>query len=361
MVKIVFSGGGTLGPVTPLLAVAQAYREKYPETEFVWVGTANGPEKELVEKNNIKFVTLTSGKWRRYFSLWNIFDIFRFAFGFLEAIVFIIREKPALLISAGGYVSVPLHWAGTMFGIPQWIHQQDFQVGLANQLMSKTAKLITVALKKNFSVFNIKKTVWLGNPVRSELFKGDKNRAKQKFGIKSNLPVVLAMGGGTGSLKVNQMLVESIQHLKGFCEIIHLSGKERPQELVDHAGKYFDHYHHYQFLNEEMSDAYAIADLVISRGGFGSISEIAALKKPAILIPKPGHQFDNVQFIADDHAAIFIDERVSDGLYLAKIIKELLNSDIERRQMANKLNALMPPTADQTMVDIVNKLLKRNI
>lgn len=356
--KIVFSGGGTLGPVTPLLAVAQAYREKYPETEFVWVGTANGPERELIEKNNIKFTTLTAGKWRRYFSLLNIFDIFRFAVGFFQAIVFIIREKPALLVSAGGYVSVPLHWAGTMFGIPQWIHQQDYQVGLANKLMGKTAKIITVALKKNLSAFNIKKTIWLGNPVRAELFKGEKNSAKQKFGIKSDLPVILAMGGGTGSLKVNQLVVESIQHLKGFCEIIHLSGKERPQEMVDHASKYFDYYHHYQFLNEEMADAYAVADVVISRGGFGSISEIAALHKPAILIPKPGHQFDNVKFIADDKAAIFVDERVADGLYLAKIIKELLNNDIERRQMANRLKALMPPAENQAMVDIVNKLLK---
>lgn len=358
MVKIVFSGGGTLGPVTPLLAVAQAYREKYPETEFVWVGTTNGPEKELVEKNNIKFVTLTAGKWRRYFSLLNIFDIFRFGVGFFQAIVFIIREKPALLISAGGYVSVPLHWAGTMFGVPQWIHQQDYQVGLANQLMSKTAKLITVALKKNLSAFNIKKTVWLGNPVRLELFRGDKSRAKQRFGIKSDLPVLLAMGGGTGSLKVNQIVVEALEHLRGFCEVIHLSGRERPQESVDHAAKYFDCYHHYQFLNEEMADAYAVADIVISRGGFGSISEIAALKKPAILIPKPGHQFDNVKFIADDQAAIFIDERVADGLYLAKIIKELLNSDIEKKQMANRLNALMPPAEDQALVEIVNKLLK---
>lgn len=355
--KIVFSGGGTLGPVTPLLAVAQAYREKYPETEFVWVGTANGPERELIEKNNIKFTTLTAGKWRRYFSFLNIFDIFRFAVGFFQAIVFIIREKPALLVSAGGYVSVPLHWAGTMFGIPQWIHQQDYQVGLANKLMSKTAKIITVALKKNLSAFNIKKTIWLGNPVRPELFKGEKSSAKQKFGIKSDLPVILAMGGGTGSLKINQLVVESIQHLKGFCEIIHLSGKERPQELVDHASKYFDYYHHYQFLNEEMADAYAVADVVISRGGFGSISEIAALRKPAILIPKPGHQFDNVKFISDDSAAIFVDERVADGLYLAKVIKELLNNDIERKQMANRLNALMPSAENQAMIDIINKLL----
>jgi UDP-N-acetylglucosamine--N-acetylmuramyl-(pentapeptide) pyrophosphoryl-undecaprenol N-acetylglucosamine transferase len=358
MAKIVFSGGGTLGPVTPLLAVASAYHEKYPDTEFVWVGTKNGPEKALVEKSNIRFITLPAGKWRRYFSLWNIFDIFRFAAGFLQAIVFIIREKPALLVSAGGYVSVPLHFAGAMLGVKTWIHQQDYQVGLANRLMSQTADLITVALKKNLSSFNLNKTVWLGNPVRGELFLGDKQRAKEFFGIKSDLPVVLAMGGGTGSLKVNQLVVEAISHLRGICEVIHLSGKERPQELVDHAAKFFDHYHHYQFLNTEMADAYAIADIVISRGGFGSISEIAALHKSAILIPKPGHQFENVKFIADDHAAIFVDERIADGLYLAKIIKELLANDIEKRHLTNRLSNLMPPAEKAEIVGLIDQLLK---
>lgn len=123
--KVVFSGGGTLGPVTPLLAIAQAYREKYPDTEFIWIGTKNGPEKELVEKNNIRFLTLTSGKLRRYFSFWNIFDLFQIVVGFFQAFIFLIKEKPSLLISAGGYISVPLHWAGALLAIPEWIHQQD--------------------------------------------------------------------------------------------------------------------------------------------------------------------------------------------------------------------------------------------
>ncbi len=357
--KIVFSGGGTLGPVTPLLAIAQAYKAKHPEAEFIWVGTKNGPEKELVEKNNIRFLTLTSGKLRRYFSFWNIFDLFQVAIGFFQAFIFLLKEKPSLLISAGGYISVPLHWAGALLAMSEWIHQQDWQVGLANRLMAPFADTITVAIEKNLTEFNKQKTVWLGNPVRVEIFHGDKQRAKERFGIKTDLPIIFVTGGGTGSMRLNQIVVESIQHLQGVCEIVHLSGKERPQELVDRASKFFDFYHHYQFFTDEMADAYALADIVVSRGGFGSISEIAALSKPAILIPKLGHQYDNVKFIADAGAAIFVDERTADGNYLAKIIKELLVDEIKRRQLGKKISEVMPVAKPDEIVDIIERLINK--
>jgi len=355
--KIVFSGGGTLGPVTPLLAIAEAYKEKDPQTKFLWVGTKNGPEKELVVSAGIPFITLTSGKWRRYFSVLNIFDIFKILIGFFQSFFFLLKEKPSLLVSAGGFVSVPLHWAGSLLGIPQWIHQQDWEVGMANKLMAPFADIITVVLNKNLAEFSKKKTVWLGNPVRQQIFRGNKERAKKIFGITTDLPVIFVTGGGTGSLKVNQLVVESIQHLQGFCEIIHLSGKERPQELVEHASKFFSFYHHFQFFKNEMADAYAVADLVISRGGFGSISEIAALAKPAILIPKPGHQFDNVKFIAEAGAAIFVDERTADGNYLAKIVKDLLSDNIEKKRLGKKISSVMPVAKSEEIVSIIDNLV----
>ncbi len=357
--KIVFSGGGTLGPVTPLLAVAEAYSLKYPDTQYVWVGTKSGPEKEFIEKHQIRFVALASGKWRRYFSVWNIIDIFLIIIAFFQAFFFLLKEKPALLISAGGFVSVPLHWAGTLLGIPQWIHQQDWQVGLANKLMAPFADTITVALKKNLTEFNSNKSVWLGNPVRSQILKGDKERAKKRFGITSGLPVVLAMGGGTGSYKVNQLMVEAVPHLQNFCEVIHLSGKERSQESVDHASRLFGYYHHYTFFTDEMADAYALADVVISRGGFGSISEIAALEKPSVLIPKPGHQYDNVKFIAEEKAAVFVDERTADGNYLAKTIRELLADDIEKRRLSKKIATVMPIAKTEDLVGIIERLIQK--
>ncbi len=354
--KIVFSGGGTLGPVTPLLAIAQVCRQKYPDTEFVWIGTKNGPERELVEKAGIRFETLTSGKWRRYFSFLNIFDIFRIFWGFCQSFVFVLVEKPTLMISAGGFVSVPLHYAGTLLGVKSWIHQQDFEVGMANKFMAPLADKITVALESNLTKFNKKKTVWLGNPVRAEILNGDKERAKKLFGIKSDLPIVFATGGGTGSLKVNQLIIESIQHLQGICEVIHLSGKERPQEMVTHVSSMFPNYHHFQFLTTEMADAYAAADIVVSRGGFGSITEIAALKKPAILIPMPGHQYDNVKFIADAGAAIFVDERMADGNYLAKTIKQLLEDTVFRKHLQQKIFEVMPVAKPEQILGIIDSL-----
>lgn len=356
--KIVFSGGGTLGPVTPLLAIAKICKEHYPNAKFIWVGTNDGPEKDLVEKFGMQFVTLTSGKLRRYFSLLNFFDLFKILAGFFESCLFISKEKPNLLISAGGFVSVPLHWAGYFFGIKSWIHQQDFQIGLANKLMAPVANTITVALEKNLSAFNKNKTIWLGNPVRDEILKGDKERAKKRFGITSNLPVVLATGGGTGSLRVNQLIIESLQHLDGKCEVIHLTGKDRTQEMVSRAAGMFDFYHQYQFFTDEMADAYALADIIISRGGFGSISEIAALSKAAILIPKPGHQFDNVKFISDAGAAIFIDERIADGNSLAMNIKDLINDEILQRQLGRKIADVMPLATSVHILEIFDSLLK---
>ena len=129
--KVVFSGGGTLGPVTPLLAIKQIIQEEFPETSFVWLGTKNGPEKILVEKENILFSVLNTGKFRRYISFWNIIDIFKIIGAFFHSLYFIWREEPDVCISAGGFTSVPLHWAAWIFGVPTWVHQQDVKVGMA--------------------------------------------------------------------------------------------------------------------------------------------------------------------------------------------------------------------------------------
>ncbi len=190
--KILFSGGGTLGPVTPLLALHETINVMEP-LEFVWVGTKNGPEKVLVKKSGIRFLTLPSSKLRRYFSLQTFVDIFVFVQAFVQAIFLLRREKPQVCIYAGGYVSVPLHCAAWILGIPTWVHQQDVEVGLANRLMAPMATLITVALETSVAHFSKKKTRMLGNPVRPSIFLGNKNRALQKFGLEPHLPVLLPL------------------------------------------------------------------------------------------------------------------------------------------------------------------------
>lgn len=355
--KIVFSGGGTLGPVTPLLAIYHTIKQKYPEAEFIWIGTKNGPEKKLVEENKILFTTLNSGKFRRYLSIWNVVDIFRIIVGFFQSIYFMWQEEPTLLISAGGFVSVPLHWAAWFWGVPTWIHQQDVVVGLANKLMAPMATTITTALEISLKDFNKNKTHWLGNPVRPEILQGNKKEGIRIFNLNSELPVLFATGGGTGSMRVNQLIVQAVQHLNGYCQIIHLSGRERPQELVERAVKFFDYYQAYQFFTAEMKEAYAVADVVLSRGGFGTITEIAALGKPVILIPKPGHQEQNANFLAKSGAVISVDERTADGNYLAKVIRELMQDKIKQKQLAIQLQKILPLAKPEDILSVFQKLI----
>src|SRR3989338_170672 len=240
--KILFSGGGTLGPVTPLLAIHETIKKTYPNSHFLWVGTRRGPEQELVEQAGISFSTLSSGKFRRYISLWNIIDITRIFIGFFHALKLLWKEKPNFCVSAGGFVSVPIHWAAWWLGIPTWVHQQDMAIGLANKLMVPFARVITTSLKIHLDSFPKCKTVWLGNPVRSEIITGSREDALKLFKLDPKLPVIFATGGGTGSLRINQLIIEAIPNLKGICQVIHLSGKERPRELVERAVNSFSDY-----------------------------------------------------------------------------------------------------------------------
>ena len=349
--KIILSGGYTLGPVTPLLAIAEVIKQHHPDAKFLWIGTNIGPERALIEAQCIEFTTITTGKLRRYISLWNITDIFKIIAGFFQALKIVWKFEPDLCISAGGFVSVPVHFAGWIYGAKTWVHQQDVVVGLANKLMFPIASIKTSALEKN-------KFFWLGNPVRQDILMGDKTRAKKLFNLKPNLPVVFALGGGTGSLKVNQLIVHAIQYLDGACQVIHLSGRERPQELVERAVQHFDYYQVHQFFTKEMADAYAVADLIIARGGFGTLTEIAAWGKPAIIIPKPGHQEDNVAFLEQAGAVILVDERTADGNALAHVIKDLLVDDIKRKQMAIAMQKLLPVADEKNIEEIVKKLTK---
>lgn len=354
--KVLFSGGGTLGPVTPLLAIWDVILEDQPEASAVWVGTKKGPERRLVEEQGILFFSIPSGKLRRYLSPMNIIDIGKIIGGFFVSLKLLLSEKPNVCISAGGFTSVPVHFAAWLLGIPTWIHQQDAVPGLSNRVMAPLAKTVTTALKSSVNDFSAKKTTWLGNPIRNDVLQGSEEEAKQLFHLDPNLPVVFVTGGGTGSQRVNQLVVEAVQHLDGHAQVIHLTGRDRPQELVTRAEKHFSYYQVHQFFSDEMKHAYAAADVVISRGGFGTISEIAALGKPSILIPKPGHQDMNVKYLAKHNAALVLDERTGDGNLLARMIRELLENEVNRKQLGGAIRELLPPAQAQQMLSIFKSL-----
>ena len=350
--KILFSGGGTLGPVTPLLALYEHIKDR-PGVTAVWVGTEHGPEEILVQKAGIPFVSLPASKLRRYFSFQTVRDAFVFVQALFYAFFLLRRVRPNVCISAGGYVSVPLHFAARILGIPTWIHQQDVELGLANRLMAPAATLITVALPQSLAFFPKEKTQMLGNPVRPSMLSGDKGAAIQRFGLDPNLPVIFATGGGTGSEKINILITQVALELEDQCQIIHLTGKER--KIVE-PDRPLQHYHTYEFLDEAMADAYAASDIVICRGGFGTLSELSALKKAAIVIPKSGHQEENVRLCADLGGIVSVHEQSITPLELSDKIRGLLENTAVRIHLGETLATCIPTATTDAILDCFKSL-----
>ena len=355
--KIVLSGGGTLGPVVPLLAVREACLARHPDAEFIWVGTKHGPEKELVEKSGLSFFTIGAGKWRRYFSFLNIFDLFKIIIAFWQSLFFLWQEKPGLIISCGGFVSVPLHWAAAVLNIPAWVHQQDVRVGLANKLMFPFAKKITTALQETIKFLPREKTEWLGNPSRDLTVKSPAG-SRKKFNIPAGVPVIFALGGGTGSASINKLVLEAIPHWPKDWQVIHLVGRERPREVAEKATGIFKNYHVYPFFTDEIKDAYAIADVVIARAGFSTLSELAALKKAAVILPMFGtHQEDNARLFLEQEGVVMMERGTESGIKLAQIVKELVLSPADREHLGKRLQTLLPRAKPEKIVEIIDSLL----
>lgn len=356
--KIILSGGGTLGPVVPLLAIADVYRQRDKDVKFVWLGTKNGPERALVEQRGIRFIPISSGKLRRYFSIRNFFDLFILGFAFFQSIYILWREKPNLLISVGGYVSVPVHWAAGFLAMPTWVHQQDVDIGLANKLMFGFTTKITTALADTFKGVKKFRVEWIGNPSRNLSVKNS-SLSRKKFDIPEGAPVIFVLGGGTGSTSINELILAAVPQLDPKWYVIHLLGKNRPSELATRASAVFTNYKVYSFFTEEMKDAYAIADVVVSRAGFSTLSELASLSKAAIILPMFGtHQENNAKYFSDRGGVVLLDSTENDGLKAAQIIKNLILTPKKRADLGKKLHELLPQTKPEKIIEIITSLTK---
>lgn len=278
MKKIIMTGGGTAGHVNPNLAlvpglVAINYEIKY-------IGSKKGIEKEIIERSKIPYFAISSGKLRRYFDVKNFTDPFRVMAGFVEAVAILRKEKPNLVFSKGGFVSVPVVMAASMLKIPVLSHESDITPGLANKLGARFADKLLVTFPDTLAEVG-EKGILVGSPIRNELFEGDRDKGQGILKFEENRSTILVMGGSIGSVKINTALRAALPALLETFNIIHLCGKGNvAEDLKDLPG-----YRQYDYITKEMKHFLQVADLVVSRAGANSIFEFLALNKPNLLIP----------------------------------------------------------------------------
>ncbi|MCX6740420.1 MAG: undecaprenyldiphospho-muramoylpentapeptide beta-N-acetylglucosaminyltransferase [Candidatus Parcubacteria bacterium] len=358
--KILFSGGGTMGSVSPLVAIYEELKTREPSLEVLWLGTKNGPEKELIAKYSIPFKTISAAKLRRYFSGWNIIAPFIFICGFVKSFFILRKFKPEVILTAGSFVAVPVVYAARFLKIKIFVHQQDLEIGLANKLMAKKADVITVTFPEQIESFDKKKTVCIGNPVRTEIFSGSREKAIHLFQLNSDLPIILIIGGGTGAQTLNQAVLESIGYLASKYQVIHLAGKGKT--ISGHLLNYYSReqmklvtmrYREYGFLNREIFDALAAADLIISRAGFSALTEFAVLGKPAVVIPIPGHQEINAKYFAKNNAVKILAQSQLNKDSLVEVIEYFMRNSGDRLALGRNIFQLMAGDAARKYVDLI--------
>ncbi|MCI7328433.1 MAG: undecaprenyldiphospho-muramoylpentapeptide beta-N-acetylglucosaminyltransferase [Lachnospiraceae bacterium] len=281
MKKIVLTGGGTAGHVTPNIALMPALKEA--GYEITYIGSKKGMEKGLIEATGTKYYGISSGKLRRYFDWKNFSDPFRVMNGFFEAKRILRKIKPDVIFSKGGFVSVPVVLAAKALHIPAVIHESDMTPGLANRIALRGATTVCCNFPETVEKLQGNRAIWTGTPIRQELFSGDANRGLSFCGFDSanDKPVLLIIGGSQGSVFINNAVRGSLDELLKDFRIIHLCGKGN----LDESLKNREGYAQYEFISKELPDLFAAADIIISRAGANAIFELLALKKPNILIP----------------------------------------------------------------------------
>ena len=279
--KIVLTGGGTAGHVTPNLALIP--RLQADGWEIHYIGAANSPEQELIARvPGVTFHSVSVGKLRRYFDPKNFSDPFRVIRGIRQATGVIRRIKPNVVFSKGGFVSVPVVYGAKLNGVPVVTHESDMTPGLANKLCLpfSSAQCCTFPEAVKYAKG---KGVHTGTPIRPEILQGDRLEGRKRFGFNSNRPVLMVVGGSSGAQAINQAVWQSLPQLTENFQVLHLCGKGNLNSVYEGTANYTQR----EYLNEEMADAYACADILISRAGSNALCEILAARKPALLIPYP--------------------------------------------------------------------------
>ncbi|MCD7752007.1 MAG: undecaprenyldiphospho-muramoylpentapeptide beta-N-acetylglucosaminyltransferase [Lachnospiraceae bacterium] len=283
MKKIVLTGGGTAGHVTPNIALLPHLKEAGYEVSYI--GSYDGIEKKLIGDFGLPYYGISTGKLRRYFSWKNFSDPFRVLKGFSEAKKALKEIRPDIVFSKGGFVSVPVVRAAASLHIPCIIHECDMTPGLANKLCIPVAKKVCCNFPETVSMLPADKAVLTGTPIREELFQGDRAQGLSLCGFTNEKPVIMVIGGSLGAVHVNDLVRAALPQLLKDFQVVHLCGNGKLDETLTGTPGYIQ----FEYVKEDLKHLFAAADVVISRAGANAICELLALKKPNLLIPLPAN------------------------------------------------------------------------
>lgn len=350
MKKIVLTGGGTAGHVTPNIALIPGLKRMGYEIHYI--GSYDGIEKKLIEDIGIPYTGISSGKLRRYMSAKNFTDPFRVLKGYSEAKSFMKSYRPDVVFSKGGFVSVPVVLAAKKYKIPVIIHESDMTPGLANKLSIPSATKVCHNFPETAEYLPKGKAVLTGSPIRAELLNGDSEKGLAMCGFKNDKPVIMVIGGSLGAVAVNNAVREALPELLKSFHIVHLCGKGKMDSSLENT----EGYKQFEYIKDELKDLFAMSDIIISRAGANAICEISALKKPSILIPLSANASRGDQILnANSFKKQGFSEVIEEENLTTKLLTDTVFSVYENRQ---KYIDAMEKSGQHNGVKIILELIK---
>ena len=352
--KIVLTGGGTAGHITPNIALLPRLAENGYEVSYI--GSYEGMEKRLIEDFDIPYYGIATGKFRRYFDLKNCTDPFRVIKGFAEARKILKQIQPDIVFSKGGFVAVPVIRAAASLKIPCVIHESDMTPGLANKICIPVAKRICCNFPETMKTLPAERAVLTGSPIREELLKGNRQAAYKLCGFNDTKPVLMVIGGSLGSAAINQAVREALPQLLNDFQIVHICGKDKIDNLLLNTRGYKQ----FEYLKNELKDVFAMADVVVSRAGANAICELLALKKPNLLVPlsagaSRGDQILNARSFEAQGFSIVIDEDYLSPALLTEKVQELY---FTRQTYVDAMNKSHQGNAIPTLIKLFDEVIK---
>ena len=355
MKRIVLTGGGTAGHVTPNIALLPRLKELGYDIHYI--GSYNGMEKKLIEACGIPYHGISSGKLRRYFDWKNFSDPFKVLKGYGQARKILRQLKPDIVFSKGGFVSVPVIFAAKHAKIPAIIHESDITPGLANKLAIPNATKVCCNFPETLKYLPADKAVLTGSPIRQELLSGSRSNARTLCRFTEEKPVLLVVGGSSGSQFINEIVRSILPDLLKNYQVIHLCGKGN----LDASLKDTANYAQFEYANQELRDFFALSDLVISRAGANAICELLALHKPNILIPlsanaSRGDQILNARSFERQGFSIVIEEESLNNVILLDAVQKLYEN---RQQYIDTMSKSKQMNSVETVIKLIEETARK--